>query len=267
MPMKFSDGNGRAFMGHQVCPAGHRFGPAIRDCFLLHFVIRGKGSLQTEDGEFHLEEGEGFLIFPGEVTTYTADSKEPWEYLWVGVGAEKEMENILGRHGLEKGVHCFLYHDQNNVISYLRGLTEQNTLYDYERALGAFYLLMSTVAVEEVRRNAKSDSYLQMCYDYMENAYSDSLTVESMAEQLSVSRSYLYRIFKQELGISPQRAILNFRLEKAAMLMEKSRASLTEIALSCGFCDLSHFSKAYKEKYHTRPKTEKRKRTEYVNEK
>lgn len=266
MPIKFSDGNGRAFFGHQVCPAGHRFGPAIRDCFLLHFVIHGRGRLQTEDGEFFLEEGEGFLIFPGEVTTYTADSKEPWEYLWVGVGAVKEMETVLCHHGLEKGVHGFLYHDENDIIPYLRGLTAHTTQYNYEQAMGAFYLLMSTVAVEEIRHSAKSESYLQMCYDYMENAYSDLLTVESMAARLNVSRSYLYRIFKQELGLSPQRAILNFRLEKASMLMEKSQASLTEIALSCGFCDLSHFSKAYKEKYHTRPKAEKHKRTESVNE-
>ena len=83
----------------------------------------------------------------------------------------------------------------------------------------------------------------------------------ALAEHLNISRSYLYRIFKQELGISPQRAILNFRLEKAALLMENSRANLTEIALSCGFCDLAHFSKAYKDKYNVRPKAEKRRGT------
>ena len=42
-----------------------------------------------------------------------------------------------------------------------------------------------------------------------------------------------------------------------ARLIEKGNISLTEIALSCGFCDLSHFSKAYKEKYGIRPKVEK----------
>lgn len=258
MAIRFSDGNGRAFIGHQNCTAGHRFGPAIRDCFLLHFVIRGKGRLQTEDGEFFLEEGEGFLIFPGEVTTYTADADDPWEYLWVGVDAENATENILCRHGLEKGVHCFLYKDESGAIDYLRGLTTGRTLYDYEIAMGAFYLLMNTIAAAEYAEAARKDGYLQRCYDYMEHTYADSLTVESLAEHLSISRSYLYRIFKQELGISPQRAILNFRLEKAALLMENSRANLTEIALSCGFCDLAHFSKAYKDKYNVRPKAEKR---------
>ena len=102
MAIRFSEGNRYAFMGHQVCPAGHRFGPAIRDCFLLHFVIRGKGTLRTEEGEFSLEEGEGFLIFPEEVTTYTADEENPWEYFWVGVDANSETEAVLFRHGLSK---------------------------------------------------------------------------------------------------------------------------------------------------------------------
>lgn len=256
MPITFSDGNGRAFMGHAACEPSHRYGPAIRDCFLLHFIIKGKGRLQTEDGEFELEQGEGFFIIPGEVTTYTADAADPWEYLWVGVGATKEMEGVLRRHGLESGVHCFVYRDKDDLIPYLKQLTEENTLYNYEQAQGAFYLLMSTVEEEPAGRVDKGDRYLQMCYDYMENAYSDSLTVESLAAHLNVSRSYLYRIFKAGLGISPQRAILNFRLEKAALLVEKGGISLTEIALSCGFCDLSHFSKAYKERYHCRPKSE-----------
>ena len=260
MAIRFSDGNGRAFIGHQICSAGHRFGPAIRDCFLLHFVIRGKGRLQTEDGEFLLEEGEGFLIFPGEVTTYTADDEDPWEYVWVGVDATNDTENLLYRHGMEKGVHCFVYKDTADVIPYLRGLTPNRGTFNYEMAMGMFYLLVNTIVTEEHAATAKGDSYLQRCYDYMENTYADSLTVEALAEHLNISRSYLYRIFKQELGISPQRAILNFRLEKAALLMEKSRASLTEIALSCGFCDLAHFSKAYKDKYNVRPKAEKRQR-------
>lgn len=247
----------RAFMGHEQCEPCHRFGPAIRDCFLIHFVIRGKGRLITEEGAFSLDAGEGFCIHPGEVTTYIADAEDPWEYLWVGVGATKENEQLLRRHGLETGVHCFVYRDTREVIPYLKGYIENATLYDYEYAQGALYLLLSTV--EEVRweHSTKGDRYLQMCYDYMENVYGEELTVERLATHLNVSRSYLYRIFKSELGISPQRAILDFRLEKAAQLMEKGNISLTEIALSCGFCDLSHFSKAYKDKYSHRPKSGK----------
>lgn len=243
-----------AFMGHEYCEKEHRYGPAIRDCYLVHFVLRGRGRLITEEGEFSLDAGEGFLIHPGEVTTYIADADDPWEYLWVGVDATKENEHLLRRHGLETGVHCFVYRDEREVLPYLKGYIEDDTLYDYEYAQGAFYLLMSTVEVVQWEHRPRGDRYLQMCYGYMENAYSETLTVEALASHLNVSRSYLYRIFKSAMGVSPQRAILDFRLEKASQLIGKGNISLTEIALSCGFCDLSHFSKAYKDKYGIRPK-------------
>ncbi len=253
--MDFSQREYYAFLGHEQCPPKHRFGPAIRTCYLIHFVLRGKGKLLTEEGEFSLDAGEGFCIHPGEVTTYIADANDPWEYLWVGVSATKENEAILRRHGLESGVHCFVYRDEREVIPYLKNMIESSTLYQYEYAQGAFYWLMSTV--EEVRseHNTKGDRYLQMCYDYMEHIYSEELTVERLAAYLNISRSHLYRVFKSTLGVSPQQAILDFRLEKAARLVEKGNVSLTEIALSCGFCDLSHFSKAYKKKYNRRPKS------------
>ena len=245
----------RAFLGHECCRKGHRFGPAIREYFLLHFVIRGKGRLYTRQGEYTLEKGEGFLLSPGEVSTYVADKDDPWEYVWVGVGATNETEEILRRHGLEIGAHCFVFHDEAGVIPTLIGLVSNYQLNSYEQAMGAFYLLMGTVALEENERSG--GRYLEKCYDYMEKHYTDALTVEAMAKHLHMSRSYLYRIFKQNLGISPQRAILNFRLEKASMLVERGGIPLTEIALSCGFYDLSHFSKAYKERYEQYPKAEK----------
>lgn len=244
-----------AFLGHESCRSGHRFGPAIREYFLLHFVVRGKGRLSAPSGEYTLEKGDGFFISPGEVTTYAADADDPWEYLWVGVGATNETEEILRRHGLEPGVNFFVYRDEAGVIPFLTGLITNFQLNDYELAMGAFYLMMASIAMEKDEQT--EERRLQRCYDYMEKNYSDELTVEAMAEHLNVSRSYLYRIFKQNLGISPRRAILNFRLDKASLLVERGGIPLTEIALSCGFYDLSHFSKAYKERYKQYPKSKK----------
>ena len=70
--------------GHEACDPGHSYGPHIRSYVLLHFVHSGKGTFQTPDGTFCVEEGQAFMILPGQLTTYTADSDDPWEYSWVG---------------------------------------------------------------------------------------------------------------------------------------------------------------------------------------
>ena len=70
------------FAGEETCENGHSFGPYIREHYLLHFCLSGKGVLQDKSGEHAVKAGEFFIIRPGEVTLYTADEEEPWHYVW-----------------------------------------------------------------------------------------------------------------------------------------------------------------------------------------
>ena len=67
--------------GVEACAPGHSFGPAVREYFLLHYVVRGKGIFRRGKREYTLQAGEIFVIRPGEVTYYEADMRDPWEYM------------------------------------------------------------------------------------------------------------------------------------------------------------------------------------------
>jgi hypothetical protein len=74
--------------GREDCAPAHSFGPAIRNHFLFHYILSGKGTLMWQDGKgkeniTHLKAGQGFLISPGQITTYVADDRIPWEYCWL----------------------------------------------------------------------------------------------------------------------------------------------------------------------------------------
>ena len=60
--------------GREDCAPSHKFGPHIRNYYLIHFVISGKGTFSTDRGEYALGKGEAFIIKPGEVTVYQADT-------------------------------------------------------------------------------------------------------------------------------------------------------------------------------------------------
>lgn len=244
----------RTDLGYERCAPLHRYGPAIREYHLLHFVISGKGRFFTEDGTFPIKQGEGFYIAPGELTTYEADANEPWEYLWVGVGDRADTREVLLRHGLEQGVHRFSYQDSLNALSHYSRLLQEKHLNSYEQSMAAFYSLMDTLPL-----SGDSSSFAEQCYRYLERHYYEELKVEEMARDFNLSRSQLYRLCKTILKASPQELILRFRLEKADELVQRQGVSLTQIAFSCGFCDLSHFSKAYKKQYGKRPQTKRKK--------
>lgn len=73
------------------------------------------------------------------------------------------------------------------------------------------------------------------------------LSVEEMAKRAFVSKYHLIRIFKAEVGLTPHQFQIQNRIRKAQRLVHKSE-TITEVALTTGFCDQSHFIKQF-EKY------------------
>ena len=68
--------------GYEKCKPLHSYGPFVRNHFLFHYVISGKGTLLTDDTdnssvERHIGPGMGFLIEPKRINTYFADRNDP----------------------------------------------------------------------------------------------------------------------------------------------------------------------------------------------
>ena len=88
--------------GREQCDPAYSFGPATRSHYLFHYVLSGTGRLMTTDfkgqnHEYQIRSGQGFMIFPKQVTTYIADtdSRLPWEYVWI------EFDGMRAREAVE----------------------------------------------------------------------------------------------------------------------------------------------------------------------
>lgn len=87
----------------------------------------------------------------------------------------------------------------------------------------------------------------------MRKNYSYPLTVEAVARRCGVDRSHLFRLFKQHLQLSPQQYLIRLRLNKAEELLQTTSLSVSEVAFSCGFNDLCHFSRLFKRRFGVSP--------------
>ncbi|UUZ97575.1 AraC family transcriptional regulator [Paenibacillus sp. P25] len=81
------------------------------------------------------------------------------------------------------------------------------------------------------------DRYVQKALEYIETNYSHSMSVESMADQIGLSRKYLARRFKEATGRTPQDFLVQYRISKAADLLSEPSLSVSEIAYSVGYRD------------------------------
>jgi signal transduction histidine kinase/DNA-binding response OmpR family regulator/ligand-binding sensor domain-containing protein len=81
----------------------------------------------------------------------------------------------------------------------------------------------------------------------------EQLSVESLAEEIGLSRSQLFRKITALTGISVNELIRTFRLQKAAQLLEQNWGPVAQVAYEVGFSNLSYFAKVFKEQYGVLP--------------
>ena len=94
---------------------------------------------------------------------------------------------------------------------------------------------------------------LKLSLNYLEENYAEIITAESMATVSNYSVSHFSKLFKQLMGISLTQYLKNYRLEVAANRLIHETTKVSEIALSCGFSNLSYFSRAFYQKYQMTP--------------
>jgi AraC-like DNA-binding protein len=87
----------------------------------------------------------------------------------------------------------------------------------------------------------------------METNFSYNLALEEFARLSHRSLSTFKRDFRKYYNQPPGRWLLQKRLEYSAVLLKNPALNVSQVALDCGFEDLSHFSRAFKEKFGTSP--------------
>ncbi|WP_105619252.1 AraC family transcriptional regulator [Vallitalea okinawensis] len=255
--------------GEQVCIPSHDYGPAVRDYFLIHYIIKGKGIFRTKDREYELQSKQGFIIHPNKVTYYKADRKDPWHYIWVGFNGKRAKEYLKLANLSEKNP-IFTYDLDDEVLTTtIRKMTRLGIqLRDNDFELMAhLYMYLSMLADNnchhlKVDKLSNKDKYLQQSFKYVQANYWHDLTVEDLSNHLNLNRSYLYTIFKEELNLSPQQYIINFRINKAVELLNNQELTIAEVARSVGYQDQFIFSKTFKKQKGLSPKIYRLKKIE-----
>jgi AraC family transcriptional regulator len=89
--------------------------------------------------------------------------------------------------------------------------------------------------------------HLRKILDYIEAHLDQEIRLETLAQLLKMSQFHFSRLFKQSIGLSPYRYLIQQRIERAKSLLSHTDQSIVDIALSCGFNSHSHLSKQFRQ--------------------
>ncbi len=90
--------------------------------------------------------------------------------------------------------------------------------------------------------------------NYIKRNCNEKLSLDALAREVYLSKSYLSSMFKEETGISLTEYITKVRIEKSKRLLTENSISISAIAMQCGFKDQSYFTKVFKKETGTSPK-------------
>ncbi|MBQ1263456.1 MAG: AraC family transcriptional regulator [Oscillospiraceae bacterium] len=238
--------------GYQQCSGGHSWGPAVRDHYLIHLVVSGKGVYNVDGQDYKLSKGSAFIIRPQSLVSYYADEKDPWEYCWVGFNGA-DASRLVDLTAFEEGNNvisigeAFLpqLHDAFiSIYSSLGTAAEQETL-TVSKLFEAFSMLIKA-APSKKPDSSSGRLYIKNAVKFIQRNFSDNIDITDIAAQVGLSRSHLYRIFIKHLSLSPNEYLTQYRINQACVLLRTSGLSVGEIASSVGFDDQLYFSRVFK---------------------
>lgn len=242
--------------GKSVCCPEHSFGPDVRLNYLIHYILSGKGRFETDEKQYFLHQGQGFLIEPGLTTRYCADKDQPWSYLWIGFNGTlaSKLLKTLGLGRSQPVFSCQIQNELEEIADMLllpASSDVELSLNQHRLLLSFFHLLAQNLSAETQNdtNESKSNYHIYKALNFIRSNYSNQIHVSDVANYLGISRFHLFHLFKETIGHSPQEYIAGFCLGRAREMLTTTDFSVKEIAYVCGYSNTEIFSKAFKRKY------------------
>ncbi|EOU1463011.1 AraC family transcriptional regulator [Clostridium perfringens] len=227
---------------------------------VIHYVTKGYGTFKFNGKVYNLKQGDIFILLKGMQVKYVASIDDPWEYYWIGFSGSNANE-YLNRTSITNS--CVANCEENSKIpQIILNMCEISKTYNPSRSddillLKELYSLLYALIEEFPKpfeyKDKELHTYIQDSLNFINSNYMHSITVQEIADYVNLSRSYLYKMFIKNLGISPQRYLINLRMYKATLLLKSTKLPIGEVASSVGYSDSLLFSKTFSKHFSMSP--------------
>lgn len=240
------------------------------DLVEMAFILSGSGNYRIDDTIYPVTEGDILILNPGVMhQALITDSAIPTTEFFVGF-------SDFQLRGLAK--NTMLLCDNSPIL---------HTSDDFRQKLfklcismaaeysvckeGRYYMLQSYLVqmiLMLIRQQTHPVKFPQGCafnstnkqyvveqiINYLEDHYSEKISLDQIAANMYLSPYYISRIFKSEMGEAPIQHLINIRLAHAMELLKNGwNGSIQEVSYAVGYDDAYHFSKLFKKKYGVSP--------------
>lgn len=240
---------GVLYAGREACLPSHSW-EGVRDHFVLHIVLSGRGRAKWGRRTRQLSRGELFLIRPGERIFYQADSEDPWTYAWIGF-AGVHADSLTRLLPDDDRAPCLTTHDLPQTESYFTKIArtlETPRAHNSYRAAGLLLLLLAQLEEErdaESGRRTSAEDLVQEACAFIDQNFQREIDVGDVIRHIGVDRSHFSRVFRHRVGKSIQDYLIETRMKRARRLLEETSLPVRAVAASVGYGTYGSFARRF----------------------
>lgn len=235
----------------------------------IYLVTEGEAYLHCANSQpIHLTPGHLYIVPAYTMHSYECHADFTHYYLHIYEGYKKEMDilekydiphEVSVEEGDEELIHrmCEKYPEMNlpasdpdlydNNTEFTTFIQRYNelSLANKMEIRGSILVLFSRFLQQASLRQWGNDERMKKVLDYVHNHITEEISVETLADVACITKPYLIRIFKREMGMSPLQYVNHKKIEKAQLLLITEEMSVKAIAYTLGFNDHSYFSRLF----------------------
>lgn len=144
------------------------------------------------------------------------------------------------------------------AFEYSKAMNNSGITLNAQMTLITHWIIRSILGETVDMRSVSSNYSIGRVQQYIEQHFSESITVKNLADIAYMSESNFNRIFRRETAVTPIEYLIETRIAKSKVLLRRKDVAITSIAERCGFGSSAHFTSCFRRIVHMSP-------TEYRN--
>lgn len=215
------------------------------------YIIKGQGQMEFGMKCLCLNRQQGFYAFPDSDLIMRNTGSADMEIIWLAFSGYL-VENYLNRAGISRNAPVFT--DRDEFIG-----TQMKQIFAASRRFPNRYCRMMSMQYSifshlldlnpDDSGNIYSDDQNHFAVEaanYIENHFADNISVHTISAALGITSRQLYTVFRKEIGVSPRKYLILYRIEKACQRLKTCDLPISGIAESVGYANQFYFAREFK---------------------